>query len=196
VLWGGRINMPRLFGEIVMLREYKREDLQYIRKWVNDPEVVDNLSDIFLIPHSVDVTEDFLNSALKGSRQNTYSFVIAARETEAYIGQVDLMNIDWKNRSAEVGIVIGEAENRGRGIGSETLRVLQEFVFNRLNMNRLQIIVHSYNTRAHQCYLKSGFKEEGRMRESFYLHGKYYDKIILSILKSEFESGMQARPII
>jgi RimJ/RimL family protein N-acetyltransferase len=74
--------------------------------------------------------------------------------------------------------------------------VLQEFVFNRLNMNRLQIKVHSNNTRAHRCYLKGGFKEEGRLRQSFYIHGEYFDMIILSILKSEFDSRMNARPIV
>ncbi|KLU63201.1 putative ribosomal N-acetyltransferase YdaF [Peptococcaceae bacterium CEB3] len=188
--------MPRLFGERIMLREYKREDLEHIRKWVNDPEVVDNLSDIFLAPHTLNNTEDFLDSVLKGARQNSYCFVIADKETEAYIGQIDLFNINWKNRHAEIGIVIGEAENRGKRIGSEALTVLQDFVFNRLNMNRLEIKVHSYNTRAHRCYLKSGFVEEGRLREMFYINGKYFDTIILSMLKSEFESRMQARSIV
>ena len=184
--------MPRMYGERIMLREYKLEDLQHIRKWVNDPEVVDNLSDIFLVPHSLAETESFLNSVLKGDRKNTFCFVIADLETEAYIGQIDLMNIDWKNRAAEIGIVIGEGENRGKGIGSEALQVLQEFVFNRLNMNRLEIKVHSNNLRAHRCYLKSGFKEEGRLRQGFYIHGNYIDNIVLSILKSEFDSRMQA----
>lgn len=184
--------MPRLFGPRIILREYKREDLPHIRKWVNDPEVVDNLSDIFLAPHTVEATEDYLNSVLKGSQQDKYHFVIADKETEAYIGQIDLINIDWKNRSAEIGIVIGEGQNRGKGIGSEALQVLQEFVFNRLNMNRLQIRVHAYNTRAHRCYLKAGFKEEGRLRQSFYIKGKYFDTIVLSMLKAEFESKMQA----
>lgn len=188
--------MPRLFGERIMLREYKREDLQDMRKWVNDPEVVDNLSDIFLLPHSLDTTEEFLDSVLKGTRQNAYSFVIAEKNTETYIGQIDLLYINWKNRFAEIGIVIGDEVNRGKGIGTEALMVLQEFVFNRLNMNRLEIKVHSYNTRAHRCYLKSGFKEEGRLRQVFYIHGKYFDTIVLSMLKSEFESKMLARPIV
>lgn len=188
--------MPRLFGDRIMLREYKREDLEHIRKWVNDPEVVDNLSDIFLAPHTLDETEEYLNSVLKGGQRNTYCFVIADRETEDYIGQIDLINIDWKNRSGEIAIVIGEGIHRGKGIGSEALLVLQEFVFNRLNMNRLEIRVHSFNTRAHRCYLKSGFKEEGRLRQGFYINGKYFDNIVLSILKSEFdESKMKARPI-
>ena len=188
--------MPRLFGERIMLREYKREDLEHMRKWVNNPEVVDNLSDIFLVPHTLDATQDFLDSVLKGTRHNTFSFVIADKETEAYIGQIDLLNINWKNRFAEIGIVIGDGVNRGKGIGSEALTVLQEFFFNRLNMNRLEIKVHSYNTRAYRCYLKSGFKEEGRLRQVFYIHGKYFDTIVLSMLKSEFESKMQARPIV
>lgn len=180
--------MPRLLGKRIMLREYKREDFQSIRKWVNDPEVVDNLSDIFLSPHTIEMTEAFLNSVLKGEQEKTYHFVIADMKTEDYIGQIDLIHVDWKNRIAELGIVIGKRENRGKGFGSEALGLLQEFVFNRLNMNRLQLMVHSYNTGAYRCYLKSGFKEEGRMRESIYINGKYFDKIILSMLKSEFLS--------
>ena len=188
--------MPRIFGERIMLREYKLEDLQYIRKWVNDPEVVDNLSDIFLVPHSLAETEEFLNSVLKRGRKNTYCFVIAEKGTEAYIGQIDLMNIDWKNRAAEIGIVIGRVKKRGKGIGTEAIQLLQEFVFNRLNLNRLEIKVHSNNLRAHRCYLNSGFKEEGRLRQGFYIHGKYFDNIVLSMLKSEFDSRIQAKPIV
>lgn len=188
--------MPRLFGERIMLREYTREDLPYMRKWVNDSEVVDNLADIFIAPHTLETTEAFLDSVLKGKSQNSYHFVIADKDTADYFGQIDLVNIDWKNRSAELGIVIGEGINRGKGIGTEALHLIQEFVFNRINMNRLQIKVYSYNTRAYRCYIKSGFQEEGRLRESFYRHGKYYDTIVLSILKSEYESRMKKRPII
>lgn len=188
--------MPRLFGQEIMLREYKREDLEHMRKWVIDPEVVNNLSDIFLQPHTLDATEDFLNSVLKGTRQNTYCFVIADKESEAYIGQIDLFNINWKNRYAEIGIVIGEEVKRGKGIGAEALRVLQEFAFNRLNMNRLEIKVHAYNTQAYRCYLKSGFIEEGRLRQIYYIHGSYFDTIVLSMLKNEFESKMLTGPVV
>ena len=163
--------MPRLFGDRIMLREYKLEDLPHIRKWVNDPEVVDNLSDIFLAPSTLDSTEEFVNSVLKGTRQNTYCFVIADKVTENYIGQVDLINVDWKNRVAELGIVIGEGMNRGKGIGTEALQVLQEFAFDRLNLNRLQLKVHSYNTRAYRCYQKSGFKR-GRKAKTRLLHSR------------------------
>jgi RimJ/RimL family protein N-acetyltransferase len=178
--------MPRILGDSIMLREYKKEDLEHMRKWVNDPEVVNNLSDIFLFPHSLNETENFLNSMLEGKSGNK-EFVIARKDTEEYIWQIGFVNIDWKNRVALLGIVIGQEENRNRGYGSEAIRLLQEFVFDRMNMNRLELQLHDYNARGYRCYLKCGFREEGRIRQNFYINGRYTDTIHMGILKSEYE---------
>jgi len=179
--------MPNLIGSKVILREYRREDLEYMRKWVNDPEVVDKMSDIFLFPHSVVQTEAFLNSKLEG--KGDPGFVIAEKESGAYLGQIDLINLDWKNRVSRFGIVIGDVNHRGRGYGSEAIRLLQKHAFERLNLNKLELEVYDFNTHAYQCYLKCGFKEEGRLRQGYYIHGQYHDKIIMGILKSEYETG-------
>jgi RimJ/RimL family protein N-acetyltransferase len=176
--------MPYIIGSRIILREYRKEDLEHIRTWVNDPEVVDNLSDIFLYPNTVNQTENFLNSKLEG--KGDPGFVIAEKESLDYLGQIDLMNIDWKNRLAMMGIVIGHAGNRGKGYGTEAIRLLQRFVFDRLNLNKLELWVHDYNIHAYQCYLKCGFQEEGRIRQGFYIHGRYHDKIAMGILKSEY----------
>jgi RimJ/RimL family protein N-acetyltransferase len=176
--------MPRLYGKTIMLREYRKEDLPHIREWVIDPEVVDNLSDVFLYPNTLNDTENFLNSMLEGNT-DTKGFVIADRQSEGYIGQIDLFKIDWKNRVAELGVVIGAAENRNRGIGTEAIKLLQVFVFNRLNLHRLQLDVREYNERAIACYRKCGFQEEGRRRKDFFISGRYTDTLIMGILKSE-----------
>lgn len=178
--------MPRIFGDRIMLREYKKEDLEHMRKWVNDPEVVNNLSDIFLFPHTLNQTENFLNSMLEGKSENK-EFVIARKDTEEYIGQIGFVNIDWKNRVALLGIVIGQEENRSKGYGSEAIKLLQEFVFDRLNMNKLELQLRDYNARGYRCYLKCGFREEGRIRQNFYINGRYTDTIHMGILKSEYE---------
>jgi RimJ/RimL family protein N-acetyltransferase len=152
--------------------------------------VVDNLSDIFLYPHTVNETVNFLDMILEG-KSDLKGFVIADGKTEDYIGQIDLVRIDWKNRVAEMAIVVGAAENRGRGIGSEAIRLLQEFFFNELNLNRLQLHAYDYNEPAIRCYRKCGFSEEGRKRESFFYKGRYRDTILMSILKREYN---QLRP--
>ncbi|MEC0178398.1 GNAT family protein [Paenibacillus favisporus] len=178
--------MPQLIGSRIVLREYRKEDLIFMRKWCNDPEIVDNLSDIFLFPHTLNGTEQYLNSILEGKTEQK-GFIIADKNTEEYIGQIDLFRLDWKNRSAELGIVIGIKEHLGKGYGTEAIKLLQGFVFNRLNLNRLQLEVHDFNERAYQCYLKCGFKEEGRLREKVFIHGRYSDTIYMSILKREYE---------
>lgn len=180
--------MPRLYGERIMLREYKKEDLEHMRKWVNDPEVVNNLSDIFLYPHSLNETENFLNSMLEGKSKNK-EFVIAARETEEYIGQIGYVSIDWRNRTSVLGIVIGAEEYRNKGYGTEAIKLFQEFTFDRLNLNKLELALRDYNQRGYRCYVKCGFKEEGRIRQNFFIDGRYTDTIHMGILKSEYEAA-------
>jgi RimJ/RimL family protein N-acetyltransferase len=177
--------MPRIYGKRIMLREYQKEDLEPIRQWVNEPEVADQLSDIFLYPHTLNQTENWLNSRLNES--NTKGFVIADSQTGAYFGQIDLIQIDWKNRCTTLGIVIGNPEKRGKGYGTEAILLLEEFVFKRLNLNKLELDLHDYNTRAYRCYQKCGFKEEGRFREKFFIDGRYTDMIAMGILKREYE---------
>lgn len=179
--------MPRLFGERVMLREYRQEDLASMRKWVNDPEIVDCLSDLFLHAHSLRETERFLDMAMAGEDERQKNFVIADRQTEEYIGQIDLIHIDWKNSTAAMGIVLGRKELLGQGFGTEAVKLLQYFVFERLNMHRLELDVHDYNERAYRCYLTCGFVEEGRQRQKFFIHGRYTDVIQMAILRAEYE---------
>jgi RimJ/RimL family protein N-acetyltransferase len=178
--------MPRLLGERIMLREYREGDFASMRTWCNDSEVVDYLSDVFLYPHTESMTEQYLNTVMEADSEQK-GFVIAHKDTEAYIGQVDLFRINWKNRSTEMGIVIGNKHDFSKGYGSEAIRLLQQFVFTRLNLNRLQLEVYDYNERAYRCYVKCGFKEEGRLREAYYFKGRYADTIVMSILKSDYE---------
>lgn len=79
--------MPHVIGERIILREYRQDDLVSMRKWVNNPDIVEKLSDVFLFPHTLKSTEQFLNSVLEGKTEMK-GFVIADKETEAYIGQI------------------------------------------------------------------------------------------------------------
>lgn len=178
--------MYRLTGNRIILREYRQEDFAYMRKWVNDYEITKYLSDLFIYPQSVKDTESFLNSMIEG-RPNMKGFVIAHKDTEEYIGQLDLAKIDWPSRVATIGVVIGTKENLGKGYGTEAIKLLQEFAFNKLNLNKLELQVRAFNERAISCYKKCGFIEEGRIRENFYVDGKYTDTIHMGLLKTEWD---------
>lgn len=180
--------MARLSGEKLVLRELTKEDLPHIREWVNDCEIVRFLSDIFLYPQTLKQTENFLDVMLEGKLESDKIFVIADIDSLEFIGEVGLHKIDWKNRIAEAGIVIGKKDYLGKGIGTEAIELLQYFAFYKLNLNKLELAVHDFNERAINCYKKCGFIEEGRLRNKHYFDGKYSDSILMGILKEEYEA--------
>ena len=180
--------MARLNGDKLVLREVTKDDLPHIREWVNDWEIVRFLSDVFLYPHTMNDTEGFVNSALEHKVDSRREFIVAFKDSLDYVGQVSLFRIDWKNRNAEIGIVIGKKDSLGKGIGTEAIELLQYFAFYKLNLNKLELFVHDFNVRAIKCYEKCGFVEEGRLRQRLYFEGKYIDSILMGILKAEYEA--------
>jgi RimJ/RimL family protein N-acetyltransferase len=93
--------------------------------------------------------------------------------------------VDQIRQCAEVGLLIGEEENRSKGYGEEVLKLLLDYGFQYLNLNNVMLRVFSFNERAIQCYKKVGFKEMGRRRQSYYLKGKFHDEVYMDILKCE-----------
>lgn len=178
--------MPRIWGKNIVLREYSMEDLSSIRKWVNNPDVVDTLSDYFLFPQSEEQTASWLRKRLDGpSDHNSAQFIIADVNSDKYLGQIDIQTIDWKNRSARIAIVLG-TESRNRGYGTDAIKTLVSYCFEEMNLNRIDLTVKDYNKNAIRCYEKCGFIVEGRMRETFYFRGKYRDHFVMAILKNEW----------
>src|SRR5690606_5943840 len=105
------------------------------------------------------------------------------------IGDCGFNQLSWVNRSAELGIVIGEKRFWGQGYGRDALRLLLRFGFNTLNLNRISLQVHADNVRGIRSYEKAGFVHEGRERQGAYKNGEYKDVLIMSVLRSEWEDG-------
>lgn len=183
--------MGHMIGKRIMLREYRREDLPHIRMWVNDTSVTHYLSHIFLPPQTQPMTEDFLERVVSG-RNNDYNFVIADKETQEYIGQVDLFNINSINRTAEMGVVIGNESRQSQGIGTEAITLLLQFAFFKANLQRIDLWVNADNARAVRCYEKCGFVHEGRRRQCHFDGGQYIDLLMMGALRDEYIASHNA----
>jgi RimJ/RimL family protein N-acetyltransferase len=173
-----------LKGKLVNLRVIERKDLDEIMKWVNDQEVTKYLT-AFLYPISRVEEEKFLERAM--SRNDTEKNLVIETKEGVYIGQISLHKIDWKNNNAELGIIIGNKEYWGKGYGTEAIKILLHHAFNQMNLYKIYLRVFELNKRGIHCYEKCGFKEEGRLRQNYFYNGKYYDVILMGILKDEFE---------
>lgn len=178
-----------IYGERLRLRAVERDDLPRFVVWLNDPEVRQFL---FLnLPLSMAQEERWFEAMTK-AQPAEHVLVIEARESDSWkpLGNISLMDIDWTNRLAEVGIFIGEKAYWSQGYGREAMRLMLKHGFETLNLNRIWLRVYEHNLRGIRAYEHAGFKHEGRLRQGIYKDGRYYDVLLMSVLRSEWmETG-------
>jgi len=90
---------------------------------------------------------------------------------------------------AELQIRIGDAADRGRGVGSEAVGLLLRFAFDDLNLQRVQLHVFADNAAAIRVYEKAGFVREGVLRQAAHIGGKYVDVVLMGILREDYARG-------
>jgi RimJ/RimL family protein N-acetyltransferase len=89
-------------------------------------------------------------------------------------------------RTTDLTIIIPDKANQGKGYGRETICLLMDYAFGYLNYNRISIGVVGFNTNAIEFYKKVGFKQEGIQEQGYYYNYRYYDFIMMRILRDEF----------
>ena len=174
----------KIVGERLYLSPINKDDYVIYTKWINDIEVSENLGNYSQMV-SLPMEQKFLEElSTKG-----HNYAIVLNDGDELIGNISFMDIDNVNRSAMIGLFIGEKENRNNGYGSEALSLLLDYGFKTLNLHNVMLSVHSDNDRAIACYKKVGFREVGRRREAKYKNGRYVDVVYMDVLSGEFCSG-------
>ena len=174
-----------ILGKRVRLRTMEKEDLPTFIRWFNDLEVRRNLD--MVQPLSMGQEEkwyaDMLNRPVD---EHPLCIEIKQEGGWVLIGNLGFMHIDQHDRSAEIGISIGEKQFWNQGYGTDVMRLMVGHGFENLNFNRIYLHVFETNPRGKRCYEKAGFSVDGRLRQARFLEGKYVDVFIMSILKSEW----------
>ena len=174
-----------IIGKRVRLRALSKKDLPFYIEWLNDPEVLVGLS--IYLPLSMEMEEKWFARILELPAEE-HPMTIEAQENENWfpIGNCGFFGIDWRVRSAEFGIFIGNKQYWGRGYGQDAIRLLLTHGFGTLNLNRIFLKVYEHNKRAIRAYEKIGFVREGRLREAHFYQGKYRDVFIMGMLRGEW----------
>lgn len=174
-----------LTGQRVRLRPVERADLPKYVVWLNDPEVIRGLS--MYMPLSQSQEEKWLDGIEQGPpAERPLAIEIQTAEGWLHVGGIGFHNVNWRDRSAEVGLLIGEKHFWNQGFGSDALRLMLRYGFDGLNLHRIYLQVYENNLRAIHSYEKVGFVHEGRQREARFFKGKYLDVLWMSILRSEW----------
>jgi RimJ/RimL family protein N-acetyltransferase len=174
-------------GKLVRIRAYEKSDLDSLMSWVNDEEVTRNLGAPMIYPLSRAAEEAYLSANAPGDGPDC-RWAVETLDGE-YLGGISLMTIDWINRSAQVGIVIGSKLHWGKGYGTDAMRVVLRFAFDQMNLHRVWLNVYDFNTRGIKSYEKCGFRREGVQREYRFLDGRYHDSVLMGILEGEYREA-------
>lgn len=171
----------KLVGERIYLSPKNSEDIEKFTERLNDFEITDYTGRSGLL-----LTLDAEKEYMEKNKNAEASFAIVTLDNDEMIGTVSLEQIDNINRSATLGIFIGNKEYWNNSYGTEAIKLILDYGFNYKNLHSINLEVMSFNERALKCYKKCGFKEVGRIRQSKYINGRYYDSIVMDILKEEF----------
>jgi len=117
---------------------------------------------------------------------NLIYYTIRRKEDGGLLGFIRLDWIEWSHGAAQLKMGIGDAQERGKGIGSQTLRLFLRFAFEELNLYRLTATVGEDNPGGVEFFKKFGFVEEVRRRKALLRDGQTYDLLMLGLLREEW----------
>ena len=147
--------------------------------WLNDPEVTATLK------LNLGVTrrqEELFFDQLETKRDHDFGWAIHD-EAERHIGFIGLHGINWRNRSATGGLVLGDRAAWGRGYASEAVNLRTRFAFAELGLHR--VAGHTFNPAMKRVYEKCGYRHEGVARSAFWRNGRWHDADLFAIIEDD-----------
>lgn len=177
-------------GKKIYLRPLEKRDinLNYL-KWINNDHISGHL-EANRFPNSIKDLKNYYNN-YKNSK-NSILFAICLKKNSQHIGNCTLTNIDWINRRAQYGRLIGDKKKNLKGLGSEALDLLKEYAFNKINLNSIWTGVNEKNIASIKSNIKSGMNKVGSFPESVFYKGKLVKMILFSMTKKEFEKNKKS----
>ena len=148
----------------------------YLKTWLPWLDSTNSASD----------TKNFIQSTLEQFAKNQ-GFVAAICEKKSIIGVIGFNQIDWHSRIGYLGYWLAQAY-QGQGIMTISCRVVIDYAFTSLNLNRLVITCASENKRSQGIPQRLGFNHEGTMREAEWLYDHFVDHEIYALVRRDWNS--------
>lgn len=168
-------------GERIYLSHPLKEDVPLFARWFADVELTTYIG----LPgrsYSLEQEQRWFES-LKD--HDAPLFAIVARESGRVVGSISFKEVDHRHGIAELGIAIGDKTAWSQGYGSEAVRLMADYGLTFLGLHTVYLWFVAFNERGHRAYLKAGFKEAGRIRSSFMLDGRRYDRVLMDCTRED-----------
>lgn len=164
----------------ISLRDFLADDIELKVQWINDPR--NNQFLHYDLPLVFDKTLKWFHGRNMKRRLDC---------TIEYggipVGLIGLLEIDSIHKKAEYYICIGENKYKGKGIARSATRMLIEYAFNELGLNKVYLNVDADNVIACRLYEKCGFTCEGYFKKDMFHRGDFIDRKRYAILAESWK---------
>lgn len=171
--------------ERLILRQMTVEDTDFVFKHFSDSAVYQYLLDeppVTEYAHAQEIIQFYLEQ--EGKTYNRW--VMVRKSDHQLIGTCGFHKWDKRYFRAEIGYDLGP-DFWGQGYMMESLQVVISYGYEQMGLNRIDALVYTENNRSIQLLQKLGFKQEGVLRDYFYLDGNFYDHSIFALLQREWK---------
>jgi len=169
-------------GEKVILRPLDDRDLLYWQKWINDQEIARNT--LQFRPMTEHDEREWYEKYRKDP--NAFMFSVVTHDGKL-IGNIGLFGVNWRDRVANTGTLIGEKEYQGKGYGSDAKMLLLHYAFHTLNLRKICSSALAFNEASLRYNIKCGYHEEGRRKDQYFRDGRYWDEILIAVFREDWE---------
>ena len=171
-------------GNKVLLRAIVKEDLPLLQKWSNDPEINYMLGGWHFPSNEVDQEKWFNGLSLNSNNQR---FAIETEDL-GLIGMANLVDINWKDRNAFHGMLLGDKDMRGKGYGVDTILTINKYAFEELGLMRMNGSMISYNEASIGVYTKKcGWQIEGIKKNHYFRKNQWWDQVVVGITRDDYD---------
>lgn len=173
-----------LKGRLCTVRHLLNTDLNTYIALVNDlPSRGDYFSSQFTSPELM--RKEFLSTAFVTEERELF---VIEDHTHHIVGTIS----HFKSRtpiSREIGYRLFDSSLAGRGYTTEATRLMVNHLFNTYQYHRLELLMAPGNRASERIAQKCGFREEGTLRQAFFLNGALHDSKLYSLLRPEWQAG-------
>ena len=165
------------------IRKWELSDAKDLAAALSNRKVQDNLRDGLPYPYTEQDGKEFISAMLSADENETFAFAITVNNM--VIGSIGIFRQGNIHRqTAELGYYIAE-EYWGKGIMTEAVRQICEYVFRESDIIRIYAEPFVYNIASCRVLEKAGFQYEGTLRSNAVKNGKVMDMKMYSLLKEE-----------
>lgn len=157
--------------ELFALVEANRTRLRQWLPWLDDNTTV---------AHS----QQFIQR-MQERAENNQGFAALVCHQGAIAGLIDLHGVNWHNRTASIGYWLNQ-NDEGKGLMSHAVEIIIHYAFTALELNRIEILCATQNSRSRAIPKRLNFTHEGTLRQCGCLYGQFVDHELYALLKQDW----------